>query len=67
MTDALQHDVNEAELTDVEELLQRDRKLDKVEETVNRPTPTPPAAHFPTHSHTLGDYDTSYDGDSEDV
>ena len=65
VTDARQHDVNEAELTDVEELLQRDRKLDKVEETVNHPTPTPPAAQ--QHSHTDGHYDTSYDGDSEDI
>ena len=44
VTNARQHDVNKAKLTDIEELLERDRELDKVKETVGDPAPPPPAA-----------------------
>lgn len=72
VTNARQHDVNEAELTDVEELLEKDRELAKMEDTLNPPTRPPPIAprasssHLPpTHSLPHGDGDFSYDGDVE--
>ena len=74
VTNARQHDVNEAELTDVEDLLERDRQVAEIEDTVNLPTRPPPTAprtsssHLPpTHSLPYRDSDVSYDGDVEEA
>ena len=72
MTNLRQNDVNEAELTDVEELLERDQELaalEDVQATSLRPYPTPTAhhassSHMPAHP-TSHEEDTSYDGDVE--
>ena len=72
MTNLRQHDVNEAELTDVEELLERDQELAALEDakaTASRPHPTSTAhhassSHMPAHPASHED-DTPYDGDVE--
>lgn len=68
MSNAQQHDVDEADLTDIEEVLERDNNLanlhthprpaGETQATTSR-APSPPSTH--------PDNDTVYDGDIEDA
>ena len=56
MSNVQQHDVDEAELTDAEELLERDKELARA--TISR---------APSPSKTRPDADSVYEGDIEDA